>query len=279
MTTGIREIQALADHPFSKQVWAVARPFIPAPEAPHKSDEELAEHEFYAISCGYSLAHLLTVCGQLVHLRYYLTGFVLPASLRRAGATRAEQLVLAVEDFVIRSQSLYDRALALVNSVFHLGNAVDTITHAVIVGNSHIQSAPAVLVPLKSLRKLVSQYQDARNSIIHRATIQADDLRQIEILEILSRENDPAFPPKGLAATKARLVREACRSRTEEFSSFTTKAFHYSAALFDVLAPEHLRRFQTIRAACTAAPPKPSGPKAANRADLSTKVYIGASLR
>jgi hypothetical protein len=242
MSSSIRELDALGMHPFTSQVFEAARPF-----ADRTEDADVDEYEYYALACGHSLAHLLSACGQVIQLRFYLTGFRLPPRLKRTGATRAEQLVLVVEDFLIRTQTVYDRALALVDSVFHIGNPPRFVSHALIAGNAHIKSSK-VLPSLNALNKLVAPHRADRNRVIHRESLQNRELRLLELLEIVLKTTNLSKEERiRYIRRKTLLVRQVCRSRTKEFRNFAEQLVDRLSRLFAALQPVHASWLPKLR--------------------------------
>lgn len=78
----------------------------------------------------------------------------------------ADQISFAIENYIIRSATVYDRAMIFVNQLIDLGVAANAINHDAIITNEHVIRSGLVR-SLKALRKACFTHRDERNAIIH----------------------------------------------------------------------------------------------------------------
>ena len=78
----------------------------------------------------------------------------------------AEYMEYSIENYIIRSRSIYDRALIFVGNLFDLGISNDSITHLLITTNQHVKQNKLDAI-LKTIKKACDTYQYKRNVIIH----------------------------------------------------------------------------------------------------------------
>jgi len=141
------------------------------------------EKEYYCLVLGTALAHFLTTIQQLEHSVLYMSNFSPSETMRKSGVTRASHLLWATENFIIRTQTSYDRLLVVIDRLFNLQNQANKISHESIVTNGHIAATeiPAVLRPI---RNSIKKYYNDRNTIIHEAPFHDDELRRLEGLSL-----------------------------------------------------------------------------------------------
>ncbi len=87
-------------------------------------------------------------------------------SIAKNNGDKAELIQLWVENSIVRVQSIYDRVLILVNRVFDLGLANESMSHNTIVCNEHIKRF-GIDALMKAINKQCNQYRFVRNSVIH----------------------------------------------------------------------------------------------------------------
>ena len=135
------EIDELRQHHFFRRALDAARPVLLDIDAPggkrlRKEERRLPdEHEYFVLRVGNTLSQLFSCCEQLEHGLHFIANYRETEVMRKAGITRAKHLTYNVENYLIRSQVLYDRALRLTDAVFHLTNGEAQCTHATIVNN------------------------------------------------------------------------------------------------------------------------------------------------
>lgn len=176
----------LKDHSFSKKTLLEAvkaqkaledtKPLKVAPAYKREPDE----HEFYLIRVGHAVAEVLTACDQIYHSVVYMSSLKQDAKTKAAGISKHSHLLYHIENHLIRTHALYDRALMLVDSVFHLLNAPAECSQRVIAGNLRV-ARTGIPKKLKDIRKILGKTIDARNGVVHHESYKDDDLRELEM--------------------------------------------------------------------------------------------------
>lgn len=240
------ELDELRQHVFLTRAFAAARPAlldIQAPGGKWLRNEERRlpdEHEYFVLRVGNTLSQLLTCCEQLEHGLHFIANYRETDAMKKAGITRAGHLRYNVENYLIRSQVLYDRALRLADAVFHLRNGEAQCTHATIVNNVKVAHT-GVPKALKSLRKVLARFVEARHEIIHRGTFQDEELERIEMITILEQESegeslDQAL--RNLPEVRKEWTRALISSRKRRYRRFNSTAFQAVSDLLDELSDQ-----------------------------------------
>lgn len=211
------------------------------------------EYEFYLLETGRMLTQLLGLCEQLIHTALFLSAFSPTKKMKEAGITRASHVKYNIENFLIRTQSLHDRLLKLVNAVFHLGLSARDCKHDVVVKNLHVK-VTEVPNRLHSLRKLFGRYQQDRNMIIHHESYSADDLRKLELYFLVQDKEDNSNDEVFLYATKS-LTRKIVDQKIEEFDKFSEIVLQQIELLLDELKPIYENTADSLRLKCNNLPP------------------------
>ncbi len=166
------ELNELHNHVFTRTVFDATKPLIEAEHEHRKihgrdSDYPSDEFEFYILRVGNRLATLLSHCEQLEHSVLFMSNYRQTQALTNAGISRTKYLRYSVENYIIRTQTLYDIVLKLIDAVFHLTNADSQCRDFTIVENLKVKQSniPALLKPL---RKKIKEFKDDRHIIIHR---------------------------------------------------------------------------------------------------------------
>ncbi|MCF7743780.1 Cthe_2314 family HEPN domain-containing protein [Aeromonas veronii] len=95
--------------------------------------------------------------------------------------TKEKLIEFTIEDFVVRSISVFDRVLSLINCVLELRIPKKKI--AFVSVNSKIRKHhPDLSVSLKELKKITSKYLSDRNSIIHESTYTDRNLVKLQLI-------------------------------------------------------------------------------------------------
>jgi len=190
--------------------------------------------EYYCISVGRTLSHVLSICQQLEHSVLYFSSFSPTQKMKKASITRQSHLLYCIENYIIRTQSMYDRLLVLVDRVFELYNPSHRISHELIIGNSHIRNS-SIPGKLKALRKVTKGYYRDRNMIIHEQQFLEDNLRELEIYTVLSTSEDPFKGQQGLIKEVNYLARQVVKNKTKEFSKVNHDSFVILSDIFNNL--------------------------------------------
>jgi HEPN superfamily protein len=203
--------------------------------------------EFYCLNVGTTLAHVLGACEQLEHTVLYLSSFTPSQKMKKGGVTKQAYLLYCIENYIIRSQSMYDRLLRLVDTTFEIYNPRHMISHELLISNLHIQNSP-VADSLKKLRKIIKAYYRDRNVIIHERQFLEDGIRELEAYTILSASEGPLMGHPGLQEEIRFLAQAIVKDKTKEFASVNRSSFIVVGELFDHLGTEYERKRQILEA-------------------------------
>lgn len=242
-------LQRLLTHPFTQRVFEDCRSVYRAIGAPGKTlnqefTEEPDEYQFYILRTGNRIAHLLETCHQLEDTILYLSSFSPSIRMKRAGINRHSYLLYNIENFIIRTSTLYDRSLKLVDAVFHLGNHPRECRSNTILKNVHVKRT-GVPDRMKVLRKVVDKYSQDRNLIVHHEEYQDSQLRSLEMSSLLQREIElagekPSARLQNLPELTKERIREVVQAKTKEFEEFNREMFSRTADLFSEVDGEYL---------------------------------------
>jgi len=248
-TTNHETYYSLSKHPFVKEVFKkgmeihkeIVKPGGFKIDTKYKRDP--TEEEFYCMQIGFYMAHLLTVLQQMEHTILYMSNFSPTDSMKKAGVNRSTHLLWSVENYIVRTQSVYDRLLILVDRLFHIQNQPNRISHESIVTNTHI-SRTAIPDTLKPVKSAVRRYYHDRNTIIHEASYLNEELRRIEAYAILSSnpDYDEAYV-KGLKEDLRWSVRDFIRNRKREYSRINRNVCVSLGNLFYKMHPIFTKKY------------------------------------
>lgn len=139
--------------------------------------------EFYCFQLGWCLSHVMTAVQQLEHAVFYMSNFKMTEAMEKAGINRSSHLLWSIENYIVRTQTVYDRLLILIDRLFNLQNQTNRIDHESIVTNAHI-SRTKVPAALKRVKNTVKKYYHDRNTIMHESSYAEEELRRFEGLSI-----------------------------------------------------------------------------------------------
>ena len=244
---------SLEKHPFVVDVLKKGMEFSKENRKPNgftadaEYKRELNEAEFYCLQLCYCMTHLLSVVLQLEHTIYYMSNFSPTESMKKAGVNRSTHLLWSVENYIVRTQFVYDRLLILVDRLFHIHNPPNRISHESIVTNTHISrtTIPKALKPVKSS---VKKYYHDRNTIIHEASYLDDELRQIEAYSILI-SSDSDYDDINIEYLKEDLkwlVRDFLKKRKKEFSRINKNVCVSLGDLFIQMHPIFTKKYAEL---------------------------------
>lgn len=206
--------------------------------------EDVDEYQFYVMRVGYCLAQIMTWVEQLDHAVYYLSDYSYKKQAQEEGVNRAKHLIYNVENYLIRLCSVYDRALQLTNSVFHLGVSESSVGHGVIVSNIKV-ARTSVKNDLKKLKKVCEKRAQERHAIVHRESHREDKLRRLELFYMFDREtwehgkDSSSFD--GLSHIRTQLMKDVVAEKKKEFVDLNKSIFMAVEDLFNGLHQQYLK--------------------------------------
>jgi hypothetical protein len=131
--------------------------------------------------------------------------------------THAEQIQFAIENYYIRSATIYDRALIFIGQLLDLGIADESTSHQQMVTNKHVKRYQ-LLDHLKELGKVCRQMSVERNAIVHHRSYSKYEFNQFSMIisaNHISKE----------AGKKAPFPRKAVKDLTDAVLSDHTADF------------------------------------------------------
>ena len=203
--------------------------------------------EFYCLSVGRSLASLLSICQQLEHSIFYFSSFTPSEKMRKAGISRQSHLLYCIENYIIRTRSMYDRVLRLVDKVFLVYNPSRLISHELVISNIHFKNSD-ILSRLKSIRNPVKDFIRERNEIIHERKYLEDDLRELEGYTIFLSIDEAPKNDKNFKFLINNLVSQIVKGKTKLFTEVNKKVFTEIAGLFDECIGKYQEQLQILEA-------------------------------
>jgi hypothetical protein len=211
-----------------------------------KYTREAYQDEFYYISTGHKLAQLLSICQQMEYSILYLTSLRITPKMQGQGISKQTLLLYHIENYIIRTRSMYDRILQLVDCVFRLYNSSNLITHELIISNLFIKHSN-IPSKLKEIKKIIKNYYQDRNVIIHQRGYLEEDIRKLEGFYVLL--NDKYYSSKNILRHNAdNLTRSIVKSKTTEYADVNNNVFAKVIELFNELHLTYLEQRRILEA-------------------------------
>jgi hypothetical protein len=206
------------------------------------------EHEYFLLGVATAMAELLNCCQQLSQIPVFLASHRQTAAMDKAGINRHSMIVYHIENYLIRTQSVLDRTLKLVDAVFHLTNDPRNCRFDVVMRNVKVQISD-IHEPLKKLRKLLERYTGVRNEIIHHHSIKDDALRRLEMYFLLERweKISPSDKPSDIKEQIKDNIFEILWFKKKELVEFNNEIEASLKLIFDRLAPYYRREESALR--------------------------------
>ncbi len=227
-------IESIHDHPFfteaSAESVAVQRKLGIGPF--DDAEPPVDEYQFYVMRVGFTLAHTITWIEQLHQAVYFLSDFTYSKKQKEVGIQRSHHLFYNVENYLVRLNSVYDRLLHLVNTVFHLCVNEQSVQHTMIVSNLKVARTDIPKL-LRAVRRTIDHKTQDRNDIVHRHSYADRDLRRLEVMYMHTAETwggGQRFSFRQLQQIRSRLLKKAVDEKKAEFCSI-------NKALIDALIP------------------------------------------
>lgn len=148
-----------------------------------RPDEEYVQQSLIAAS------ELINVCEQLNFAVEFLSGYRSKSTLASMKLTRLDYIVYHLENHLIRTGMLFDRALQFVNVIFCLGLPERECRFSTIADNHHVLATP-VGTAIKELDNMLKPYRAQRNVVVHRRGYIDQALEPIEVFYVLQKSDD-----------------------------------------------------------------------------------------
>ncbi|MFW9881168.1 MAG: Cthe_2314 family HEPN domain-containing protein [Candidatus Thorarchaeota archaeon] len=209
-------------------------------ELPKETDFD--EFEYYIHESGFSLMYFIKWCEQLELSLSLLNNFQYKDNI-----SRADHFIYNVENYMIRVMSIYDKLLQCTNSIYHLCNHDEIVTHETIINNIKV-SRTQIKKQLKTIRKfLMSSFGQQRNILIHQYSYRDKELRGIEIMYSHNFENYDEKPKKRLKALRGKHLSKAIKNKAKLFKDTNNKLYDLITPIFDSLLVEYKKQKKRLK--------------------------------
>lgn len=220
------------------------KPLSIEPEFKREPDE----HEFFLLRTSHSLIGVLNCCRQLAQIPVYLNNHHQTPAMRKTGINRHGAIVYHLENYIIRTRSLLDRVLKLVDAVFHLTNEDRNCRYGVVIQNVKVQVSE-VPNSIEGLKQLLDRYSGTRNRIIHDGQFDDDALRRLEFYFLIERWE--SVSPKATASKIREQIQDHIHEilwfKKKEFLAFNEEIATSIEQIFDKLTPYYVREEKALR--------------------------------
>ena len=226
-------------HEFLKELFKDATQFlgdkefeITDVELPESVD--LDELQYYIHNVGFYTIYLIKWCKQLEIGVDLLSNFDYKT---KSEYNRVDHLSYNIENYIIRFQSVSDRLLQVINSVFHLTIDEANVSNNIVMTNLKVArtSIPSKFSPIK---KYLKKFYDDRNTIVHRHSYLEKELRT---LELFYHENN-ADVDERIKYFRSRKLKEYIKAKKERFDKYNQDLFKLLPDLFDDLLNEYRKQ-------------------------------------
>lgn len=227
------------------QLHEIERVIILDPDNPiMRLDPETAEIPIdsrldgYIFSCAQSLS-LISASIEKADISIVLLKNSYATRLESTPFTPAELIEFAIENYFIRSATIYDRCLIFTNKLLDLGIANESITHELLVTNAHVTKLGLDLA-LKKIRKVCTEYRIERNKIVHHGRYSAEEFGRVSMMH---KANDLSVqmrmsPPIPKEAVD-HLTNDIIETKAQEFSTHLDRIKSQVRGFFDCALPAY----------------------------------------
>lgn len=159
--------------------------------------------------------------------------------------TRLDYIVYHLEGHLIRTCSVLDRALQLVNVIFCLGVPERECRWGVIARNSHVRGTP-IASALKTIDDATKSLRDQRNFVVHRGRYSDDALTRIEPYYVVQRSGDEDITQRFHYLYKRR-TDLLIKDKKEELAQSNLLVFSGVSELLAALEPAFEREYALLQ--------------------------------
>lgn len=202
-----------------------------------------SEREAYIFRCSKGIVVLDSAIGKAA----FSIELLQEASKRLKNSTvsHAEQIQFAIENYFIRSATIYDRALIFINQLLDLGISDDRIDHTDIVTNHHVKKY-TLNTKLKNLGVVCRELNDERNAIIHHRSYSDENFDKFAMLVKANELSVEAGKSRPFSQTLVKnLTAAILLSHTEDYEKHLTKIKVKLGSLLDTAVTVYKIRRET----------------------------------
>jgi hypothetical protein len=206
----------------------------------------LRPDESYVRDSLISAGELIAVYEQMTFAVEFLSGYRSRKMASGQIITRLDYIVYHLENHLIRTSSVMDRSLLLVNIIFRLGIPERECRLATIAENIYVKLTP-VAGQLRAIEKLTNCYREQRNSIAHRRTYSEESFEPFEIYYVYEKSvtikpnedirQGPFYMFKGRTDDFVSTKKQELSRKKQELSSFNAEVSSAISNLFLALEP------------------------------------------
>jgi len=196
------------------------------------------ELEYYIHNVGFYTYYFIKLLKQLDFAVDFLSNYDYKPNLKY---NRIDHLTYNIENYIIRYQSVLDRLLQLINSVFHLTVDENNVNNNVIMSNLKVKKSaiPSKFSPIKNqIRKFCYD----RNTIIHKNSYLEKRLREFEYYYSDSNNNID----NEVKAFRTRILKDYIKKNREKFLKNNQDLFKLIPDLFDELLIEYKKQREIL---------------------------------
>jgi len=156
-------------------------------QTPEKIISQPTIKEKKAIEILFGINRITECIDQIYFSIEMLSGF---RKKKNSIINRHDHVVFMIENFYLRTTSVFDRMLRFSNVIFDIGLPEKECRESTIIRNQKIKGTPVELA-LKKVDKLINDYKPIRNQVAHANTFQDDELPTIQEFYYLIDKGTP----------------------------------------------------------------------------------------
>jgi len=195
---------------------------------------ELDELEYYIHNVGFYTTYFIKWCKQLEMGVDFLSNFDYKY---KSDFNRIDHLIYNIENYIIRFQSVSDRLLQTINSVFHLTIDEGNVSNNIIMTNLKVTrtSVPSKFSPIKKYLKIL---YDDRNTVVHRHSYLEKELRKFELFY----HADNTIVDDRIKYFRSKKLKDYLKDKKDCYNKYSQDLFKLVPDLFDELLIEYKKQ-------------------------------------
>ncbi|MBH0041430.1 Cthe_2314 family HEPN domain-containing protein [Pseudoalteromonas sp. SWXJZ10B] len=138
----------------------------------HKKDQDLSTEQQYHITCWKTCQAVFTALDKLEIAKECIKHAYKYAPKEHLVPDYIEY---HIENYLIRSRSVYDRVLIFTNSLCDIGKSKEQVKHKLIIGHPKVKSCGLVKL-IEAINEECNTYREVRNGVVHHDKYQNNEL-------------------------------------------------------------------------------------------------------
>ncbi|MGY5353549.1 Cthe_2314 family HEPN domain-containing protein [Wenyingzhuangia sp. IMCC45467] len=153
----------------------------------------------FLIESFLAVAEIDIVLEQLYQTPYFLSSFRQTEKLKKNGIYRFEHIIYHIENYLFRTTGIMDRLLIFLNILLETNlKPRDCKPYNFLINKNGTEGKCAEKIKLKSpelffelnlLNSFIDTFREIRNEITHQKRFNTEDLKKIELLNIVSKDS------------------------------------------------------------------------------------------